>query len=255
MSSNATANPANQPSNAFFAACGIEPGMRVLDIGCGTGELSRTIARLVGENGEVVGIDRDTGALNKAGEASGTVESAPIAYRNTDLSGELPDIGTFDAIVGRRVLMYLPDAEQTLRRLTRLTRPNAVMAFQEHGRANLPASAIELPVHRRLYDWVWDTVAAEGGDVCLAFKLSGLLRTLKASAIQERVEGIVLSPNTPSFLPTLAKLMWPRFVESGIIGVGDMQIDSFSAQIEKERDAISGPIVWDLAFLVSARIN
>lgn len=36
---------------------GITPGMKVLDVGCGTGNLSNYIADLVGENGSVIGVD------------------------------------------------------------------------------------------------------------------------------------------------------------------------------------------------------
>ncbi|HEY7341354.1 MAG TPA: methyltransferase domain-containing protein [Ktedonobacterales bacterium] len=42
---------------AFFRAAGIEAGMRVLDLGCGGGDVSVLVARLVGPTGQVVGID------------------------------------------------------------------------------------------------------------------------------------------------------------------------------------------------------
>lgn len=44
-------NPANGPSAPFFADIGIASGMRVLDVGCGVGELSRLVARLAGRQG------------------------------------------------------------------------------------------------------------------------------------------------------------------------------------------------------------
>ena len=42
----------------FMLSAGIEPGMRVLDPGCGMGDVSLLAARLVGETGTVTGIDR-----------------------------------------------------------------------------------------------------------------------------------------------------------------------------------------------------
>lgn len=45
---------------------GIGAGMRVLDLGCGVGDVSFMIARLVGETGRVVGLDSDARALDTA---------------------------------------------------------------------------------------------------------------------------------------------------------------------------------------------
>ena len=43
----------------LFVDAGIGPGMRVLDLGCGVGDVSLLLADLVGPTGEVVGVDRD----------------------------------------------------------------------------------------------------------------------------------------------------------------------------------------------------
>ncbi|MGB7407868.1 MAG: methyltransferase domain-containing protein, partial [Pontixanthobacter sp.] len=107
--------------------------MRVLDVGCGNGDLSRLVARLVGPHGRIVGIDQDQAVLTAANAVAPDIDAAPIEYRVADISCELPDLGLFDAIIGRRVLMYLPDASQTLARLVTLAKPAAVFAFQEHS--------------------------------------------------------------------------------------------------------------------------
>lgn len=103
--------------------------MRVLDIGCGNGDLSRFLAGLAGPEGEVVAIDRSDEALTSARTAPVSPGAAPIRYRRVDLSGELPDLGQFDAIAGRRVLMYLPDPATTIAQLKKLANPGAILAF------------------------------------------------------------------------------------------------------------------------------
>src|SRR3984893_7465452 len=50
----------------FFRDAGIIPGMRVLDVGSGVGDVSFLVADLVGEAGEVVGVDRSPNALAAA---------------------------------------------------------------------------------------------------------------------------------------------------------------------------------------------
>ncbi|MGB3470196.1 MAG: class I SAM-dependent methyltransferase, partial [Erythrobacter sp.] len=249
------ANPANAPSKAFFARCGIEPGMRVLDVGCGTGDLSRVVAEFAGPDGAVVGIDRDADALLKAQNVPGGENAAPINYLTFDLSTELPALGKFDAIVGRRVLMYLADAKETLDRLAEVASPGAVVAFQEHGRAHLPFASVELSAHRRLYEWLWDTVTAEGGDVYLAFKLRRLLREIGASDVQQRVEVIVLPDEGASFLPTLAEVMLPRLIAANIVRTNEVVLDTLVQQIESERRIAGGAILWDIAFLTIAKME
>src|SRR3989449_9735049 len=50
----------------FFRDAGIGPGQRVLDIGSGVGDVAMLAAKLVGPSGEVVGVERDAGAIDRA---------------------------------------------------------------------------------------------------------------------------------------------------------------------------------------------
>lgn len=249
----APANPANKPSLRFFSQVGIRPTMRVLDVGCGNGDLSRLVAGLVGPRGEVFGIDRSDEALASARTVPPQPEAAPISYHIADLSGDLPDLGKFDAIVGRRVLMYLPDAAATLAQLARLAKTGTTLAFQEHARADLPSGVDALPVHHQCYCMVWNTVAAEGGDVALGYRLAGLVRAAGFEIQDARSEGVLIQPWEQSFLPTLARVMLPRMIEQGLVRTGDVDLDTLAQGIEEEHRTAKGTIFWDLAFLVSGR--
>lgn len=229
--------------------------MRVLDVGCGNGDLSRLVAMLAGPEGEVVGIDRSEEALALARAMTPQVQAAPIHYHPVDLGGELPNLGTFDAIVGRRVLMYLPDAAKTLARLAQLAKPGTIMAFQEHARAELPTGVDALPVHKQCYSMVWDTVAAEGGDVALGYRLAGLMRDAGFTIEDACSEGVLIQPWEPSFLPTLARVMLPRMIEQGLVRVGDVDLDTLTQGIEEEHLTAGATIFWDLAFLVAGRFK
>ncbi|RJY06929.1 methyltransferase domain-containing protein [Aurantiacibacter aquimixticola] len=250
---NAVANPANAPSERFFGSVGIGPGMRVLDVGCGDGELSRFVAALTGLDGEIIAIDRSETALAMARSKAVDRSVANIEYRLADLSTALSELGTFDAVVGRRVLMYLPNVKDVLSRLREMTRGGGVLGFQEHARAGLPRGLSDLPVHRLIHNWVWDTIVAEGGDDRLGLRLEGILRECGLAPEQITSEAILLQENDPSFIPQLARLMLPRMAEQGIVDRDAVDPDRLAEQIEHERRAVGGTIVWDMAFLVSAR--
>jgi len=60
------ANVVDRMTERLLADAGLASGMRVLDIGCGTGVMSVMAARLVGQAGQVVGIDRNAVPLETA---------------------------------------------------------------------------------------------------------------------------------------------------------------------------------------------
>lgn len=248
-------NPANVPSTRFFAGIGLSATMRVLDVGCGNGDLTRMAAALVGPGGEVVGVDSSATALAAARAAPSDTRSASVRYELADLRGPLPALGRFDAIIGRRVLMYLPDAAATLTRLADFAKPGTVLAFQEHARAALPAGAGDLPVHRRCYGMAWNTVAAEQGDVTLGYRLVDLVRAAGFAVEQGYSEGIVIQPWQESFLPTLIRMMLPRMIERGVVRPHEVDPESLAEQLDDERHTAGGTILWDVAFLVSGRFG
>jgi ubiquinone/menaquinone biosynthesis C-methylase UbiE len=75
-----------QWSEQFFLSAGLEPGMRVLDLGCGMGDVSLLAAKLVGPSGRVTGIDRDRVVIEKARERiRDEASDAQIELLHTDL--------------------------------------------------------------------------------------------------------------------------------------------------------------------------
>ena len=96
----------------------VGPGSRVLDVACGTGVLSREVARRVGPTGSVTGIDIDPGMLAVAARRAsgitwkeGRAEALPFADR------------TFDAVLCQFGLMFFPDRGAALREMQRVAVP------------------------------------------------------------------------------------------------------------------------------------
>lgn len=98
-------------------------------------------------------------------------------------------------------------------------------------------------------------MAAEGGDTGLALRLADLLQAAGHRIEVARSEGMLLQAGEPSFLPTLARAMLPRMVERGVASTNEIGLDTLAERLREEHGVVGGMIVWDLAFLVSARIT
>src|SRR5215467_8277957 len=106
----------------FFRDAGIGAGHRVLDLGSGLGDVSMAVARLVGPSGEVVGIERDPNSISRGKERVAEVGFRNVSFTQADVT-DLPGDEPFDAVVGRFILMFLPDPVSVLRSAARLLRP------------------------------------------------------------------------------------------------------------------------------------
>jgi ubiquinone/menaquinone biosynthesis C-methylase UbiE len=114
----------------FFREAGIGTGQRVLDLGSGVGDVAMLVARLVGPSGEVVAIERDRNSIAKARARVTDAGFHNVSFNESDLN-EISDEKPFDAVVGRFILMYLPDPIAVLRSISQLVRPEGAFVFQE----------------------------------------------------------------------------------------------------------------------------
>jgi SAM-dependent methyltransferase len=110
----------------ILAEAGIRPGMRVLDLGCGAGDVAFVAAGLVGPDGSVVGVDRSPDALARARLRAGRRGLAQVRFVEGDVKDPAPG-GPFDAIVERLVLWTVPDPAALLRRQATVLRPGGLV--------------------------------------------------------------------------------------------------------------------------------
>ncbi|CAM3538097.1 methyltransferase domain-containing protein [Marinicrinis lubricantis] len=89
----------------------LSEGMHVLDVGCGTGAITRGIAEAVGPSGRVVGVDHNSSLIEKARSAHGDVPG--LTFETGDVYALCYD-GEFDIVTSARVLIWLSDPLKAL---------------------------------------------------------------------------------------------------------------------------------------------
>ena len=174
-----------------FRAAGLGPGMRVLDLGSGAGDVAMLAARLVGSDGEVVGVERDPDAV---AAAKARVERAGLSNVRF-VQGDVQTLdgieGDLDAVVGRLVLMYLHDPVAALARAAQLLRPGGLVCVQE-GDMTYDWAEPMTPLWKQVRGWFLETltrarVAPRMGPVTvLELRRQRLAGTRAATGVRSR---------------------------------------------------------------------
>jgi protein-L-isoaspartate O-methyltransferase len=181
----------------FFRKAGIAPGMRVLDVGSGVGDVAFLLAELVGRDGQIVGIDMDATALEKARRRAEQLELRNVEFVHGDVrTTALP--APFDAAVGRLVLLYCADPVTALARIATQVRSGGIVAFQEMEMNDVAVRATYGDsLLARVVETIYRTFAAAGVRVNMA---SGLRHTyVKAGLGEPELSGEFVVGGGPEF--------------------------------------------------------
>ncbi|MGI9369007.1 MAG: methyltransferase domain-containing protein [Ruegeria sp.] len=105
-----------------FDALGPESGDSILDLGCGNGILTAELARAVGSDGQITGVDASTDMLNSARNRCADFDTVDLVQGMAD-DMPLPD-AQFDKAASIQVFEYFDDPRPALRELRRVLRPD-----------------------------------------------------------------------------------------------------------------------------------
>jgi ubiquinone/menaquinone biosynthesis C-methylase UbiE len=100
------------------------PGMRILDLACGPGTLSRRLAAMVSPGGEVVGVDLAPGMIELARE----MHIPSTRFELMDMEQLAFESGSFAAVVCGHGFQYASDLPRALREARRVLRPEGRLA-------------------------------------------------------------------------------------------------------------------------------
>jgi 2-polyprenyl-3-methyl-5-hydroxy-6-metoxy-1,4-benzoquinol methylase len=117
-------------TDRLLRGAGIGRGMRVLDLGCGAGDVSMLAAELVGASGMVLGIDHSPKAIAVARRRARAGELRHVQFEEVTV-GAFSGIQPFDIVIGRYVLIHQDDPVAFIRKAADLVGPGGVVAFHE----------------------------------------------------------------------------------------------------------------------------
>jgi ubiquinone/menaquinone biosynthesis C-methylase UbiE len=172
----------------LLSSVGLRAGMRCLDLGCGSGDVTLKMAALVGEGGEVVGVDADRAILRLAEQEAKRHQGLPVTFRRLDAE-RLAEESAYDLVYARYLLSHLPRPERVVEVMARALRSGALLVVEDvffPGHVCYPPNAA-FDRYVQLYQAA--AKSKEGGDAAIGPRLLGL--ALDAGLAEVRV-GLVV---------------------------------------------------------------
>lgn len=162
-------------------AAGLEPGMKVVDVGCGIGLVTRQIANIVGPKGRVTGLDASAEQIEVARRECRDFDRVAFlvgsAYDTT-----LPR-GTYDLAYCRFLLCHLERPLDALKEMLSLLRPGGVLLCEDQEGSTL-ASVPATPEYENAARKTVELARRRGVDMDVGIRLPELLRGLSLKDVQ-----------------------------------------------------------------------
>jgi len=226
---------------------GLAPGMRVLDVGCGPGDVVFLAARLVGPQGTVIGVDTSPEAIELARKRAAAVGLTNVHFVTQDLSdAELVLDEPVDALIGRLVLQYFADPALVLRRLARLASPGGLVAFQESDMKDGVYSEPVCPVYETVIQRIAQTFTRSGADPRTGQRLAQIFQEAGLSAPQmilhSRVER---GPDSPIYhlMAQTSRVMLPLMQRTGVATAEEVGVETLAERVRTEAVALGATLV------------
>lgn len=217
-------------SRRRLAGTGLTEGWRCLEIGAGTGTVTRWLAGEAGATGHVVATDLELRWLRELDAPNVQVMRHDVT---TDPLGE----SVYDLIYGRLVLVHMPDPRATLDKLLRALVPGGRLLLEEYDLATLPFSDPPDALWQKVAAAPAEVIGSTGGDPRIGTRLTGLL--YDAGFVDVDTEAVALPRRMPEARGWQAQFVQLRglLIDNGL--VSPEEVDEVIAGFEdKSRDLI-----------------
>jgi 2-polyprenyl-3-methyl-5-hydroxy-6-metoxy-1,4-benzoquinol methylase len=228
----------------IFRRAGLVPGMRVLDVGSGAGDVSFVAASIVGPEGRVLGIDKSEQAVALARQRAAQAGLSHVNFQVADLE-TFHSSTPFDAVVGRLVLIYVRDPRAVLRTLASCVRPGGLLAFVELE-VSMARSVPSLTLFSKTVGWLRETFVRSGVEVDMGTRLYGAFRGAglpsPSMLMLGHVEGGESTRTYDNLVQTIRTLS-PAMERFGIASAAEVDIESLAARLHSEAVAAEAVVM------------
>lgn len=216
-----------------YARMEIEPGYKVLDVGCGPGADTLPLARLVGESGEVMGIDYDPHVIAEANQRALDAGISHVVKHEQGNAMSLPyQDAMFDACRSEKLFQQLLFPERVLfemRRVTKRARPVVVL---DTDWSTLSLHTSEAETERKLFNFMLEAKILNG---CVGRQLLQLFKEQGLTNISFEVLPLCITSYELARELVALDEVEKDAVESGVITQDELQ--RWHARFEQlERD-------------------
>ena len=231
-------------THQLLRQAGITTGMRVLDVGCGGGDVALLVADLVGPTGEVVGADRAAEAIQRATMRAKARHTENVKFLEgdpTEMQFERP----FDAVVGRLVLMYYPDPIDAVRKLAGHVRDGGLVVFQEFNLSNC-RSVPPVPTFEHSTGWIRQTLRASGARTELGLEMYSVFLAAGLPGPSMRTDAAIGGgPDCPVYelVADVVKSLLPVMEKLQIATAKEADISTLAQRMRDEVVAAKGVVL------------
>ncbi len=152
----------------------IKPGMAVLDVGCGTGAITRGMAELAGPSGTVTGVDPGESLVAQAREKYGEVPG--LEFFVADVYTYAPAVA-FDVVASARTLQWLANPYEALQRMAGWLKPGGILSVLDYNHEKIAWNPAPPPSMLAFYDAFLRWRADAGMQNDIADRLAGYFET------------------------------------------------------------------------------
>jgi ubiquinone/menaquinone biosynthesis C-methylase UbiE len=238
----------------LLVEAGLGPGMRVLDVCSGAGEVALLAREIVGPGGHVTGFDPSAQAVAYASDRAVFRGFGNVEFVEAQLD-DLPFGADFDAIVGRVVLAYRRDPVRDLRALGRCLRPSGLLVFQEFdhlsGRTIPPAPLVEEVRH-----WLIEAFERAGIELQMGPRLYAAFQSAGLPPPRMRLDGLIGGAESvaPMLMESVMRMLLPHLESLGVAMGQAVQVDTLEERIRLDLERTGGILQSSLLIGAWARM-